>query len=88
LNVPRVFDEFAVNEPPAVIAEPEAVRAVMVSPSGSEALTGNVTSVPGNPVLVAGAETMGARSTYTASVTVIEVEAEPVRVFVAVKVTL
>ena len=82
-NVPDVFVAFAVNVAPA--GKPVAVRLVIVSPSGSEAVTVKVISGFSAPVTVAGAVTTGARSTL---VTVMLVVAEPESVFVAVNVTL
>ena len=82
-NVPDVLVAFAVNVAPAGSAE--AVRLVIASPSGSDAVTTKVISVFSAPVAVAGAVTTGARSTL---VTVMTVVAEPESVFVAVKVTL
>src|SRR5688572_12334354 len=57
----------------------------MASPSGSDADTVKVISVPSAPEAVAGATTTGGRSP---SVIVISVVAEPERAFEAVKVTL
>jgi len=80
-----VFEAFAVNVPPAVMAEPAADSDVMASPSGSEAVTVKVMSVPTWPEALGGAVTTGARSVF---VTVIVVVAEPDIAFVAVKVAL
>ncbi len=85
LKVPDVFEAFAANVAPAVMAVPDAVSEVIASPSGSLAVTLTVNSEPSATVAVAGAVTTGARSTL---VTVIAVVAEPVRAFVAVNVTL
>src|SRR5687767_9587159 len=82
-NVPEVFAAFFVNVAPA--GRPAAVRLVMASPSGSEAVTTKVISVFSAPEAVAGATTTGARSTL---VTVIVVDAEPLSAFEAVNVTL
>ena len=83
LNVPEVFEAFAVNVAPAGSGAPESEA--MASPSGSEAVTVKLISVPSLPEAVAGAVTVGARSTL---VTVIAVVAEPERAFDAVNVTL
>jgi hypothetical protein len=85
LSVPAVFEAFAANVAPAVMAVPVAVSEVIASPSGSEAVTLTVSSAPSAPVAVAGAVTTGARSTL---VTVIAVVPEPERAFDAVNVTL
>ena len=82
--MPDVWAAFDVNVPPAVMAVPAAVRVVIASPSGSDAVTKNVIDVFSAPVTVAGATTTGARSPL---VTVMTVVAEPDRAFVAVKVT-
>jgi glucosamine 6-phosphate synthetase-like amidotransferase/phosphosugar isomerase protein len=84
-SVPEVFAAFFVNTAPAVMAVPVAVRLVMASPSGSTADTVKVISVFSAPEAVAGAVTTGARSTL---VTVTVVDAEPLRAFEAVNVTL
>ena len=73
----------AANVAPAVTAEPEAVSEVMASPSGSLAVTLTVRSEFSFTEAVAGAVTVGARSTL---LTVIAVDAEPDNVFVAVNV--
>ena len=83
LNVPDVLPAPAVNVAPAVMAVPVAVSEAMASPSGSFAETVNVMSVLTLPFAVAGAVTVGALSTLF---TVIAVEAEPERAFVAVNV--
>ena len=85
LRVPDVFEAFFVKTAPAVMAVPVAVRLVMASPSGSEAVTRTVSSEPSATVAVAGAVTTGARSKL---VTVIVVVAEPESAFDAVNVTL
>jgi hypothetical protein len=87
LNVPDVFEAFTVKAAllPAGNADVSAVRAVIVSPSGSEAVTENEISVPSFPEAVAGAVTTGARST---SFTVITVEAVPLKALLAVNVTV
>jgi len=82
--VPLVLPAPAVNVPPAVMAVPAAVNEVMASPSGSLAVTLTVRSEPSFTEAVAGAVTVGARSTL---LTVIAVDAEPESVFVAVNVT-
>ena len=82
-NVPEVFTAFFVNVAP--IGRPVAVRLVIVSPSGSEAVTVKVSSAFSLTKAVAGAITTGARSK---SVTMMLVVAEPERAFVAVNVTL
>ena len=83
LNVPDVLPAPAVNVAPAVMAVPEAVSDVMASPSASFAVTLTVRSEPSLTEAVAGAVTVGARSTLF---TVIAVDAEPERAFVAVNV--
>jgi hypothetical protein len=87
LNVPDVFEAFGVNTAlfPTGSAEVSAIRVVIVSPSGSEAATVNEISVPSFPEAVAGAVTTGAWST---SVTVITVEAVPLKALLAVNVTV
>ena len=74
----------AVNVAPAVMAVPAAVSEVMASPSGSFAVTLTVSSEFSLTEAVAGAVTVGARSTLF---TVIAVDAEPERAFAAVNVT-
>src|SRR6185436_16317964 len=83
LSVPLVLPAHAANVAPAVMAVPEAVNEVMASPSGSAAVTLTVRSEFSLTEAVAGAVTVGARSTLF---TVIAVEAEPERAFVAVNV--
>src|SRR6185436_12567729 len=83
LSVPLVLPAPAVNVAPAVMAVPAAVSEVIAWPSGSFAETVNERSTPTEPLAVAGAVTVGARSTLF---TVIAVEAEPERAFVAVNV--
>ena len=85
LNVPEVKVAFAENVPPAVMAVPVAVRLVIASPSGSDAVTVKLIGAPTVPEAVGGAVTTGGRSVF---VTVIVVVAEPLRAFDAVKVTL
>src|SRR5688572_29895594 len=67
------------------MAVPAAVSEVIASPSGSEAVTVNVMSVPTCPEAVGGAVTTGAPSTL---LTVMVVVAVPVSAFAAVNVTL
>ena len=83
LNVPDVLPPPAVNVAPAVMAVPAAVSEVMTSPSGSFAETVKLNATPTVPEAVAGAVTVGALSTLF---TVIAVDAEPERAFVAVNV--
>ena len=83
LKVPLVLPAPAANVAPAVTAEPEAVSEVMASPSASAAVTVTVRSEFSLTEAVAGAVTTGARSTLF---TVIAVDAEPERAFVAVNV--
>src|SRR6185436_12819285 len=83
LNVPLVLPAPAANVAPAVTAVPVAVNEVMASPSGSFAVTLTVRSEFSLTEAVAGAVTVGARSTL---LTVIAVDAEPERAFVAVNV--
>ena len=80
-----MFDAFLVNVAPAVIAVPVAVRFVIASASGSEAVTVKESSTPSLTDWDAGAVTTGARSPFEI---VIAVVAEPVRAFAAVNVTL
>jgi hypothetical protein len=82
--VPAVFEAFFVNVAPAPMAVPAAVRFVMASPSGSDALTVNVRSAFSEVEAVAGAVTTGARS----SPTVMNVVAVPESALAAVNVTL
>jgi hypothetical protein len=84
VSVPEVFPPPGVNVAPAVMADPEAVRDVMVSPSGSDAVTLTVSSDPSAPEAVAGAETVGARSVLAM---LIAVDADPESTLDAVKVT-
>jgi hypothetical protein len=83
-NVPLVLPAPATNVAPAVMAVPEAVSEVIACPSGSAAETTKLSSVFSFTEAVAGAVTIGARSTL---LTVIAVDAEPESVFVAVNVT-
>jgi hypothetical protein len=82
-NVPDVFEASGVNSAPVGSGAPANV--VIASPSGSEADTMNEISVPSFPEAVAGAATTGARSTF---VTVIAVEAVPLKALLAVNVTV
>jgi hypothetical protein len=86
LNVPDVFAAFVVNVLPVVAGLPAAVKDVIVSPSGSVAVTTKVISVFSFPDAVAGATTTGARS--AASLTVMTVAAVPESAFDAVNVTV
>ena len=83
-NVPLVLPAPAVNVAPAVMAVPAAVSEVIAWPSGSTAETVKLRGAPTVPFCDAGAVTTGARSTLF---TVIAVDAEPERAFVAVNVT-
>jgi len=83
-KVPLVLPAPAVNVAPAVTAVPAAVSEVMASPSTSAALTLTARGEFSFTEAVAGAVTVGARSTLF---TVIDVDAEPDNVFVAVNVT-
>ena len=82
-SVPVVLPAPAANVAPAVMAVPEAVSEVIASPSMSDAETPTVRSEFSFTEAVAGAVTVGARSTLF---TVIAVDAEPDNVFVAVNV--
>ena len=82
-KVPLVLPAPAVNVAPAVMAVPAAVSEVIAWASGSFAETVNESGAPTVPFCVAGAVTVGARSTLF---TVIAVDAEPERAFVAVNV--
>ena len=84
-RVPDVLLTLLANVAPAVMAVPVAVREVIASPSGSTVVTVSDPGWPMQKVAVAGAVTTGARSQEFP--TRIEVDAEPVRVFAAVKVT-
>jgi hypothetical protein len=84
LKVPEVFPPPGVNVAPAVMADPEAVRELIASPSGSDAVTFTVSSDPSAPDAVAGAETVGARSVLAM---LIAVDADPESTLDAVKVT-
>ena len=81
--MPLVLVPFGVNVAP--LGSGDAVSELIASPSGSEAVTENVRSAPSDPVDVAGAVTVGARSTFAI---VIAVDAWPDMVFEAVNVTL
>jgi len=83
LSVPLVFPAPAANVAPAVMAVPAAVSEVIALPSGSFAETVKLNGAPTVPFCVAGAVTVGARSTLF---TVIAVDAEPESAFVAVNV--
>jgi hypothetical protein len=83
LSVPLVFPAPAVNVAPPVMAVPAAVSEVIAWPSGSFAETVKLKFTPTVPLAFAGAVTTGARSTLF---TVIAVDAEPERAFVAVNV--
>jgi hypothetical protein len=85
LKVPLVLPAPAANVAPAVTAVPVAVSEVMASASGSLAVTLTVRSEFSFTEAVAGAVTVGALSTL---LTVIAVDAEPERLFVAVNVAL
>src|SRR5580765_1360092 len=81
------------SEPATKLApggRPEATSDWIGSPSGSWTVTSTVSGPPGNPWALAGAATIGAPGTsggpFT-SRTVIAVVVEPLRPFVAVKVT-
>jgi hypothetical protein len=82
-NVPEVFEASGVNVAPAGSGAPDKV--VIGSSSGSVAVTVNVIGEFSAPEAVAGAVTTGARST---SFTVITVAAVPLRVLLAVNVTV
>ena len=81
--MPDVLLAFFAKVAPDAIAEPEAERLPMASPSGSDAETANVSNTPASPVVVAGAKTAGAR--LPSAITVV---AEPESAFAAVNVTL
>jgi hypothetical protein len=83
LNVPLVLPAPAANVAPAVMAVPVAVSEVIAGPSASDAETSTVRSEFSLTEAVAGAVTTGAPPAPT----VIAVEAEPERAFVAVNVT-
>ena len=87
LKVPVVFPEPGVNTAwfPAGSPVRSALRDVMASPSGSEAVTFTVMALPAVPLTEAGAVTTGARSTLF---TVIRVLVDPESAFEAVKVTV
>jgi hypothetical protein len=82
-NVPEVFAASGVNVAPAGSGAPAKV--VIVSPSGSPAVTVKVIGESSAHEAVAGAVTTGAWSTL---VTVIAVEAVPLKALLAVKVTV
>jgi hypothetical protein len=84
-RVPDVLLTFLVNVAPAVMAVPVAVSDVMAWPSRSTAEIVNELNWPKQNVCVIGAVTTGARSQEFP--TRIDVDAEPVRTFAAVKVT-
>jgi hypothetical protein len=87
VNVPAVFEDPTVNV--ALFsggrADRSAPKNMIGPPSGSEADTVNEISVPTFRDSVAGAVTTGARSTF---VTVITVEAVPLKSLLAVNVTV
>jgi len=83
-SVPLVLPAPAVNVAPPVMAVPAAVSEVIAWASGSFAETVKLKSEFSLTEAVAGAVTVGARSTLF---TVIAVDAEPDCVFVAVNVT-
>ena len=83
VSSPVVLPAPGANVAPAVMAVPAAVSDVIASPSGSLAVTETMSSEPSFTEAVAGAVTTGARSTL---LTVIAVDAEPERAFVAVNV--
>ena len=87
VRVPEVFPAPVVNTALFPAGNPVrfAVRELIASPSGSDAVTDTVTCVPTDALAVAGALTAGARSTL---VTVIAVVAEPESALLAVNVTL
>ena len=72
--MPVVFPAPAVNVLPVVAGELAAVRDVIASPSGSAAVTVKLRATPSFTDCVAGAVTVGARSTL---MTVNVVAAEP-----------
>jgi hypothetical protein len=84
-KVPDVLPAPAVKVLPVVAGEEAAVNELIASPSGSFADTVKVISVFSFPDAVAGAVTVGARSTLF---TVTNVDAEPERAFDAVTVTV
>ena len=63
--MPLVFPAPAVNVLPVVAGELAAVRDVIASPSGSAAVTVKLRATPSFTDCVAGAVTVGARSTFT-----------------------
>jgi hypothetical protein len=85
LNVPDVFEAFAVKRPPVVAGELAAVREAIAWPSGSVADTVKLRVEASNATRVAGAVTTGGRS--PGSSTVITVRAVPESAFDAVNVT-
>jgi hypothetical protein len=86
LNVPDVFEAFAVNALPVVAGELATVRELIASPSGSVADTVKLRATPSFALCVAGAVTTGARE--AASFTEITVRAVPESTFDAVNVTV
>src|SRR5206468_13025514 len=87
LKVPVVLSTPGVNTAWFPVGRPvrSALRAVMASPSGSEAVTFTVITPFSSPLISTGAITTGARSTF---VTVIRVFAVPDKAFEAVNVTV
>jgi hypothetical protein len=85
LKVPLVLPAPAVNVLPVVAGLLACVSEVIAWPSGSVAVTVTVPATPPLNEAVDGAVTTGARSTLF---TVIVVDAEPDRAFVAVNVTV
>jgi hypothetical protein len=83
--VPDVFEAFTVNVLPVVAGELDDVKDVIVFASGSVADTVKLPATFCWKDAVAGAVTVGARSTLF---TVTVVAAEPERAFVAVTVTM
>jgi hypothetical protein len=84
-KVPDVFAGFAAKVPPAATAEPVALNDVIASPSGSEAVTPKVRTLPSGPLTDEGAVTIGSKLTF---LTVMPVVAEPASALDAVNVTL
>ena len=86
--MPDVFPAPAVNVLPVVAGELAAVREAIAWPSGSDAVTVNVSVESSATDCVAGATTTGARSTFTTVMVVAAVPVSAGEPDVAVNVTV
>ena len=69
MKVPEVLPPFGVNTAPE--GSGAALRELIVSPSGSLAVTEKVSRVPSDPDVVVGAVAVGARSTFAIEIVVV-----------------